>query len=88
MVKSKSSWSDLFVVLPSEERIDNTCESGADDRCQPEEPELLDGPATNEDGGAGAAGRVDREVGDGDADQVDEGQSKACLLYTSDAADD
>src|SRR6185503_12429794 len=45
---------------------------GARDRRHPEEPELREGPASDEEGGGGAAGRVHRGVGDRDADQVDE----------------
>ena len=49
----------LFVGLSCEERIDDASEGSAYDWCQPEEPELLDGPAADEKGGSGAAGGVD-----------------------------
>lgn len=43
----------------------------------PEEPELLEGPAGDEDGGAGAACGIDRQVGHRDADQVDQGEPES-----------
>ena len=67
--------SGLF--LAGDERIDDAREDGADDRRDPEQPELREGPAADEERRAGAAGRVDREVGDRDADQVDQRQAEA-----------
>ena len=46
----------------------------ADDRRQPEQPELADIFAAGEQRRAGAARRVDRGVGDRDRDQMDQGQ--------------
>src|SRR5215813_13276446 len=57
--------------------VDPSRHKSADERRQPEEPELLDGPPTDEQGRCCAACGIDGCVGDGDADQVDEGQCKA-----------
>ena len=49
----------------------------ADQRGDPEQPELADGPAAGEEGRAGRARRVHRGVGDRDRDEVDQGERKA-----------
>src|SRR6516162_8711696 len=49
----------------------------ADDRGQPEQPELADILATGEQRRSGAARRIDRGVGDRDRHEMDQGQSEA-----------
>ena len=58
-------------------RGDEAAYDRADDWGNPEEPELTERPAAGEDRGAGAAGGVDRGVGDGDADEVDQREAEA-----------
>lgn len=60
----------MFLPKPA---IVDAAQNSSDDRCDPEEPQLLDGPAAGKQGHAGAAGRIDRGVGDRYADQVDQG---------------
>ena len=66
----------LFEVA-SQERVEDSGQHGAQDRCDPEQPELAERPAADEDRGAGAARGVDREVRDGDPDQVDQREPEA-----------
>ena len=69
-------------VLPSttpagsslEPAIDHAAQRAADQRRDPEQPELRQRPAADEQRRPGAARRVDRGVGDGNADQVDHHQ--------------
>ncbi len=63
--------------LAGDDRVNNPGERGADDGGEPEEPELLDGPAADEERGSGAAGGVHREIGDRDADEVDQREPEA-----------
>ncbi len=56
---------------------DEAADDGSEDGCYPEEPELTECPAADEDRGAGAAGGVDRGVGDRDADEVDQREAEA-----------
>ena len=52
-------------------------QQGSNDPGDPEHvPQLLDGPSANEQGDSGAAGRVDRCVGDRDADQMYQGEAQ------------
>lgn len=64
------------VLVVSDGAVDHGAEYGADDRRDPEEPELSDGPAAGEHGHARAARRVDGRVGHRDADQMDERQAE------------
>lgn len=64
---------ELLLFFVGYEFVGECADGGADDGGDPEEPELAQGPAADEDRDAGAAGGVDAGVGDGDADQVDEG---------------
>ena len=52
-------------------------ESGADERRDPEEPELSDGPAAHDQRGPGASGRIDRGVRDRNADEMDQRQPES-----------
>src|SRR5258705_11317907 len=56
---------------------DETAYDCSNDWRDPEEPELTERPAAGEDCGAGAAGGVDRGVGDRDADEVDQREAEA-----------
>lgn len=67
---------ESFLLLAGKNRIDDSGKSRADDGRDPEQLELCDGPAADEQRGAGAAGGH-REVGDRDADQVNQRQSEA-----------
>src|SRR5262245_59276128 len=60
-------WPWLFAADPV---VDHAADHGADQRSDPEQPELAQGPAADEQRGPGAAGRVDRGVGHRDADQM------------------
>ena len=66
-----------FGFVAAEDVVGEAAEQAAEDGGEPEEPELREGPVAAEEGGGGGAGGVDREVGDGDADEVDEGEAKA-----------
>ena len=57
--------------------IQHAAEDPADDRHDPEQPQLLQSPAALENRYRGAARRVDRGVGNRNADQMDEGQRQA-----------
>lgn len=57
--------------------IQHAAEDPADDRHDPEQPQLLQRPAALENRYRGAARRVDRGVGNRNADQMDEGQRQA-----------
>ena len=57
--------------------IDSGTKQSADDRRHPEKPQLLDRPASDKHGDAGAARRVDGGVRHRDADQVDQRQAEA-----------
>ena len=52
--------------------MDHAGHHGADDRRDPEQPELLERPAADEQRRTGAARRVHRRVGHRNADQVDQ----------------
>ena len=54
--------------------MDAGADDGTNNRRQPKQPELLDGPAASEEYHAGRARRVDRGVGDRDQDQMDQRQ--------------
>ena len=74
-----SAWPELAsrVVLGADEPVGQGAEHTADDRRDPEEPQLPDGPAAREERDARAAGRVHRGVRDGNADEVNERESEA-----------
>ncbi len=55
---------------------DESAEGGSQDRGYPEEPELSDRPATDEDRGTSGTGWVNRGIGDRDADEVDQGKTE------------
>jgi hypothetical protein len=65
-----------LVVAGGEPGIDESGEGGAEEGRDPEEPELFDGPAPDEDGGAEGAGGIDGGIGNGDGDEVDEGEAR------------
>ncbi len=56
--------------------IEDAAEDAAEERCDPEQPELSDGPSADEHGRSGAARRVHRQVRDRDTDEVDKGQAQ------------
>ena len=69
--------------------VGNTADHAAENRGDPEEPELLDGSAANEHGHSGRASRVHGGVGHRDRDEVDEREAetdsnrgKACRSAT------
>jgi len=66
--RGRSGWVCGTLLPVGEESIDEAGESGAGERGEPEEPELFEGPALDEERRTGAAGRVDGEVRDGDSD--------------------
>ena len=68
---------DLGRGLLAEPAVEDAAERAADQRRDPEQPELRQRPAADEQRRAGAAGRVDRGVGDRDADEVDQRQAEA-----------
>ena len=47
------------------------------DWCYPEQPELTESPTADEDRGTGAAGGIDRGVGDRDADEMNQREAEA-----------
>src|ERR1019366_4024001 len=57
--------------------IDDARERPAGNWRQPEEPQLTDRPSADKHRGTGAARRIHREIGNRDADQVDQRQPKA-----------
>src|SRR5712692_4787823 len=63
-------------LLLSDQRIHDPGRGGSQNRRHPEQPELLKGPASYEEGGARAPRGVDGGVGHGDRDQVDQGQAE------------
>ena len=67
----------MFLRTASDEGIDHAGEGAAEDRRDPEEPELSQGPPLREDGGPGAARGVERVIRDRDADQVDQRHGQA-----------
>src|SRR5262245_33768219 len=78
-VSSRAAWSQGWFVnrLAGDRRISATGEDRAEDGGDPEEPELLEGPAADDEGWTGAARRVDGEVRDRDTDEVDDGEAEA-----------
>ena len=63
---------DGFGLIPSDPAIHDACDSRAQQRRQPEQPQLRQRPAAHEHGRACAARRIHRRVGDGNADEVNE----------------
>ena len=63
--------------LPGDEGIDHAGERASQDRGDPEEPELLQGPAVGKDRRGGAARRVEGEIGDRDAGPIDQRHGQA-----------
>src|SRR5262249_16475300 len=59
-------------VATNDQRIDPAAQKPAHERRDPEQPELLERPASHEEGRPRAARRVHRGIGDGDADEMDE----------------
>ena len=57
--------------------VSDTADHAAQNRGDPEEPELLDGRTANEHSHSGRAGRVHRRVGHRDRDEVDEREAEA-----------
>ena len=75
--------------------VGDTANHAAENRGDPEEPELLDGSAANEHGHSGRASRVHGGVGHRDRDEVDEREAeadgnrgKACRCATVGSAHD
>ena len=69
---------DMSVLACREEGIvDQAGQHRAQDGSSPEQPQLRQVVSPQQQGGAGAPGRVDRQVGDRTADQVNEGQAQA-----------
>ena len=63
-----------LACIRADRLVDETADQPADDGRQPEQPQLLQGPAARDQGGTGAACRIDRGVGHRDRDQVDQRQ--------------
>jgi len=57
--------------------IDHAGHGAAQDRGDPEEPELLQGPAVGKDGSGGAARGVEGEIRDRDPGPIDQGHGQA-----------
>ena len=68
------SASGLIACHPAVEKPGQRC---ADNGRGPEQPELLQGPAADEDRLAGAARRIDRCIGHRNANQMDQSQTQA-----------
>src|ERR1051325_275859 len=64
-------------VLSAKPAIDDPGNRRADDGCQPAQPELPQRPAAGEESRRRRAGRVQRGIGDGDTDQVDQREAEA-----------
>src|SRR5580698_106565 len=64
-------------LLSEEDTVDEAGQGGTESWSQPEEPELGEGPSTDEQRRTGAARGVDGKVGDGDAHQMNEGEAEA-----------
>ena len=68
----------LFAALAfGEALVSDTADHAAENRGDPEEPELLDGSTANEHSHSGRAGRVHRRVGHRDRNEVDEREAEA-----------
>ena len=76
-VRELSRVSLVSGLLAADEAVGEGAGDGTDDGGDPEEPELADGPISDEDGDGGAAGRVNGGIRDGDADEVDERQPES-----------
>ncbi len=74
---SRHLFADGFLRCGEEGGGDEAADDCSEDGGYPEEPELTECPASDEDRRAGAAGGVDRGVGDRDADEVDEREAEA-----------
>src|SRR5215813_2975109 len=62
------------VLFLAEPQVSPSAEDGTDNWCHPEEPQLSECPASDKDGWTCTSGRIDRGVGDRNADQMDERQ--------------
>ena len=71
-VLSAAGYRRLVDVTLQERAMEESGDEGADDGRDPEEPELVDRPATDEERGRGATRRIHRGVGDRNADEMDE----------------
>ena len=60
----------------AEALVDQTGKASADQRGNDEDPQMAESRTTSEDGLRNGTGRVDRGVGQRDADEVDEHQSE------------
>lgn len=60
----------------ADEFIDHGSEGASDERGDPEQLELLHGPAAGKNGHGRAAGWIYRRIGHRNADQVDQGQTQ------------
>jgi len=75
-IKQKPQFFRRLVVI-AEPAIHDAGDQGADDRRDPEQPELIERPATRKQCRARAARRIHRRIGHGNADQMDQGQRQA-----------
>src|SRR4029077_10888242 len=79
MVRSPahSSRALATLALTAEPAVSDAGKSGTEQRCNPEQPQLLQRPAAHDECRSGAARRVNRGVGDRNADQVYQSQSQS-----------
>ena len=77
MRRARPGRTERSVLAAGDGAVDQRAQQGADDRRHPEQPQLRERPAADEDRHAGAARRVHRGVGHRDADQVDQRQAQA-----------
>ena len=67
----------VFLRAAGDEGIDHTSQGAAEDRGNPEKPELGEGPSIRKDDGPGAARGVEGVIRDRDADRVDQRHGQA-----------
>src|SRR6476619_2809032 len=63
-------------IFFTEPEVGPACEEVTDDWSDPDKPELGQSPTSDKDRWTRASGRIDRGIGHGDADQMDQGQRK------------
>ncbi|KAG1259587.1 hypothetical protein G6F65_015275 [Rhizopus arrhizus] len=73
----RPQWSAQASAVVADPLVDDAADRAAQQRGDPEQPQLADRTAAGEERHGSGAGRVHRGVGDRDADQVDQGQREA-----------
>ena len=67
----------LRLTLLAEKFPDHSTDGAAEDGSEPEQPELLQRPSTDEQCLSRRAGRIDRGIGDRNGNQMNKGEGKA-----------